>query len=1578
MTNIYKIISLSILLVIGIVTNNLFAQTFVPVNVTGFNHDIIAEGAGGMNRAEATTTITFDQVRLVGDNVMYSKDFRGNNNPSSPPPFGLPDNRIINSLNLVGANYLLGPYSQNNALVLKTNGESGTLVLETPGVFSRIAFLGASAEGVSSFNLILNFSDGTNTSKSFSVPDWFSGPNFAIKGIGRVHRTQIQNQGPDQFNGDSDNPRLYDNLIILDAPFTSKILTSISFQKTSDAGSTAILAINGITAINAPVAPVATAATNITGTDFTANWLPVANAASYFIDVSDSPTFSTQMPGYNNLDVGNVTSLDIIGLPDAPIYYYRIRARNAGGISASSNTIQVDATDIKPLDVTGFNHDIIANGVGSNQAIASTTNELGSFVLYSKDFRGNSNPNVEPPFGLPFNGKITNDALPGYLYQLADYSSKNAVILKTVNETETLILNQPNKFSEIVFLATSANGASEISATLNFSDGSTTSMNFTIVDWYNNQSFAIKGMGRLSRIGDGFSGDAENPRLSNFVFTLSSPYDQKQLTSVTFTKNQGGIAVVLAMTGLINKKPFMPEALAATNITTSSFTANWNPVTDATNYVIDVSLDANFSTLVSGYDNLSAGNQQSLDVTGLSPNTAYYYRVRAMNGEGTSANSAVITVLTQDLIPDAPSALDASNITATGFTANWNFVDNAANYLIDVSDNLTFNTLMLGYDNRDVGNVLSFNVTGLPNDQVYYYRIRASNISGVRPNSNTISVSLSLCPPDNYNANTQAQVDEFKVLYPNCTKITGSLNLTDNSDITNLNGFSNVVEITNQVNIVRNSKLINLDGLQNIRSVGSNFWIAGNDVLKEISVFNKLTLAGQIYIGFNPLLEVISGYESMTSFPAIDIEENASLYLINIYNPLSQINGNVNIKNNPSLITIDALGNVPIINAGLTIENNALLTNLNAFSALNSVNEVIIRNNPSLINLDKLKNINKIKGSIQIQNNDKLSNISALSKIPSTDISGIGLIIRDNPLLSICDLPNFCLFLQGTGLRSISGNATGCDSEQAVINACAVDLDGEYCTNAISINGLFNQPFNEPQTSGSYSNEGFYTDNDPTFGHDCVPENGTIWFKFIGDGHKYEIRSIDCGIEWSDPSAALYAGDCSSLTSVECHADIWLGDENPDANFRFILDSELGKEYFIMVDVRSLNNNFGEFCLKVTKLAPECLVNIKDENFKIYLIENFDINTNGDGEIQCEEAEAYTGSIDCNALSISDMTGLESFVNITSLLCNDNNLSQLDVSKNTQLMQLNCSNNALTSLNLNVHTELQGLYCFGNQLTNLNIVNNKSLEILACNENSLFNLDISENPSLYQVWCQNNKLTSLNLANGINEDFLGVEAFNNPDLTCIKVDNAAFSNDNWTTESFKFDEQHVFSESCTPCLGLDFDANFLVSTSACLGDSVHLIDYTYAIDSLANEMDLKFFWDFGNGDNSNERDPIYKYPQSGDYTISLSVSNSECEDVVIKKVISILECRRGGSNVNKLVTLYPSPNTGSFKVDIKLPEIGPVNINIYNSNGKKILNHYMDDKQNISDDIFIENPGLYYIEIRHNYGLEYLKTIVLK
>ncbi len=89
-----------------------------------------------------------------------------------------------------------------------------------------------------------------------------------------------------------------------------------------------------------------------------------------------------------------------------------------------------------------------------------------------------------------------------------------------------------------------------------------------------------------------------------------------------------------------------PAALAASNVTTTSFQANWNPVNGATSYRLDVATNAAFSSFVPGYQNLNVGNATAFSATGLTCNTTYYYRVRAMNSCVTSINSGTVTVNT--------------------------------------------------------------------------------------------------------------------------------------------------------------------------------------------------------------------------------------------------------------------------------------------------------------------------------------------------------------------------------------------------------------------------------------------------------------------------------------------------------------------------------------------------------------------------------------------------------------------------------------------------------------------------------------------------------------------------------------------------------------------------------------------------------------------------------------------------------------------------------------------------------------------------------------------------------------------
>jgi hypothetical protein len=90
-----------------------------------------------------------------------------------------------------------------------------------------------------------------------------------------------------------------------------------------------------------PDAPVSLDATIITPVAFQANWEAVEDITGYRLDVSLQSDFSTFIEGYENLNVGDVTDYNVIGLSPVTTYYYRVRAVNGDETSESSTVISV-------------------------------------------------------------------------------------------------------------------------------------------------------------------------------------------------------------------------------------------------------------------------------------------------------------------------------------------------------------------------------------------------------------------------------------------------------------------------------------------------------------------------------------------------------------------------------------------------------------------------------------------------------------------------------------------------------------------------------------------------------------------------------------------------------------------------------------------------------------------------------------------------------------------------------------------------------------------------------------------------------------------------------------------------------------------------------------------------------------------------------------------------------------------------------------------------------------------------------------------------------------------------------------
>lgn len=181
-------------------------------------------------------------------------------------------------------------------------------------------------------------------------------------------------------------------------------------------------------------------------------------------------------------------------------------------------------------------------------------------------------------------------------------------------------------------------------------------------------------------------------------------------------------------------------------------------------------------------------------------------------------------------------------------------------------------------------------------------------------------------------------------------------------------------------------------------------------------------------------------------------------------------------------------------------------------------------------------------------------------------------------------------------------------------------------------------------------------------------------------------------------------------------------------------------------DVAFANSNTNWLKDATTSYNESCYVYIPDVNFKAYLVNNYQINTNGDGEVSLSEAIAYAGTIDIYDKNVSDLTGLEAFLNISGFRSSNNPLSNVDLSANVKLTLLQLSSFQLTTLDLSANINLRKLYLYGSQLTNLDLSHNVFLTELDASSNQLANLDISKNKNLQNLYLPNNNLTELNLS----------------------------------------------------------------------------------------------------------------------------------------------------------------------------------------------------------------------------------------
>ena len=134
--------------------------------------------------------------------------------------------------------------------------------------------------------------------------------------------------------------------------------------------------------------------------------------------------------------------------------------------------------------------------------------------------------------------------------------------------------------------------------------------------------------------------------------------------------------------------------------------------------------------------------------------------------------------------------------------------------------------------------------------------------------------------------------------------------------------------------------------------------------------------------------------------------------------------------------------------------------------------------------------------------------------------------------------------------------------------------------------------------------------------------------------------------------------------------------------------------------------------------------------FKGYLVGNTAINTNGNGEIETTEATAFSGQIDIHGLGVSDLTGLEAFVNLNMLTAYNNPYTTINLTNNTKLTYMFVAQTGLTTLDVTHLPQLRSLLFGQTSISAIDLSNNPQLSFFNAPETQMTSIDLSDKTQL--------------------------------------------------------------------------------------------------------------------------------------------------------------------------------------------------------------------------------------------------------
>ena len=194
-------------------------------------------------------------------------------------------------------------------------------------------------------------------------------------------------------------------------------------------------------------------------------------------------------------------------------------------------------------------------------------------------------------------------------------------------------------------------------------------------------------------------------------------------------------------------------------------------------------------------------------------------------------------------------------------------------------------------------------------------------------------LSYSQCPAGNILLETQEQVDQFVLDYPDCTQVNSNLTIKE-WDVTDLSFLEKITSV--QGNLIIHQTNATALPLHYLEYVGGDLEITNNEYVEFLKFPEINSIGNNLVINGNINLLSISGFERITTLHHLGISNNWYLATMPKFLNLETLTEVTQIIENEHLEEIHGFNSL-VCATGIMIHGNDILRSINGFHSLKKV-----------------------------------------------------------------------------------------------------------------------------------------------------------------------------------------------------------------------------------------------------------------------------------------------------------------------------------------------------------------------------------------------------------------------------------------------------------------------------------------------------------------------------------------------------------------------------------------------------------------------------------------------------------------